>query len=71
MFRTSQDLVIAVVLFGGIYSLILIAIICAGVMPKRRDKIQMQNQQLLALMAEKVGVEISRINKIVVENKGY
>ena len=48
-----------------IWSIILIGIICAGVMPRRRDDIQLQNQKLLALIAESSGVDIERIRNVL------
>ncbi len=57
-------------LFG---TLITIGIICASVMPKRRDRIQIQQKHLLALIAEKLGVEKEEIEKVMQydKNKGY
>ena len=54
-------------------SLITIGIICAAVMPKRRDRIQLQQKHLLALIAEKLGVEKEEIEKVMNydKNKNY
>ena len=54
-------------------SLVTIGIICAAVMPKRRDRIQIQQKHLLALIAEKLGVEKEEIEKVMQydKNKGY
>jgi|GEM_PF-4067721 len=47
-----------------IWVLILSWIIAAANETKRRDKIQLQNQELLALMAEKHGVDVNQIKSI-------
>lgn len=47
-----------------VWTLLLIGIISAGSMPKRRDRIQLQNQKLLALIAGKLGVEAREITDI-------
>lgn len=54
-------------------SLVTIGVICAAVMPKRRDRIQLQQKHLLALMAGKLGVEKEEIDKVMGydKNKNY
>lgn len=56
-------------LFIGIIALLIWALILSWIIAsanetKRRDKIQLQNQQLLALIAEKLGGDINQINSI-------
>lgn len=64
-----------VFIVGGLgiffWSLFMILIICAGVMPKRRDKLQQQNQKILSLMAEKLGVDMKKVEKIIVDGEVY
>ena len=48
-----------------LWALILIWVISSANETKRRDKIQLQNQRLLALMAEKLGVDITQINSAI------
>ena len=50
-----------------IYLVILYVIIRSANDTSKRDKIQKQNQKLLALIAEKLGVDVERIKKVLNE----
>ena len=48
-----------------LWALILIWVISSANETKRRDKIKLQNQKLLALIAEKLGIDITQINSAI------
>ena len=62
MISTFVFIVIIAVL---LWALILIWVISSANEAKRRDKIQLQYQKLLALMAEKPAVDIIQINAAI------
>ena len=59
------DYVIIYIIVTILGTLITIGIICAATMPKRRDRIQIQQKHLLALIAVKLGVDQNEINKVM------
>ena len=57
------------ILFGlvglVIYLVILYSVIRSANDTTQRDKIQLQNQKILALIAEKIGVDVAKLNNIL------
>ena len=60
-----QTLFLLGLLIGLLQALLLLWIIRSANETKRRDDIQLQNQKLLALLAEQMGVDVNKINEVV------
>ena len=66
---SEQNILLIGLLALVIWIVMLSIIISRANETKRRDEIQLQNQHLLGLMAEKLGVDIEKINNTLYKNK--
>ena len=61
----DTTLIIASILGLTFYLALIYFVIRGANETTQRDKIQLQNQKILALIAEKNGVEVEKLNKIL------